>query len=52
MKLLEAAGADGPSMDVKICDHFGVHPKTAGRTFTGGADVFLKEIFSQRLGVL
>jgi hypothetical protein len=33
-------------------DHFGEHPKTAGRTFTGGTDFFLKEIFSQRLGVL
>ena len=29
-----------------LSDHFGGHPKTAGRTFTGGADFFLKEIFS------
>ena len=28
-------------------DHFGGHPNTAGRTFTGGADFFLKEIFSR-----
>jgi hypothetical protein len=28
-------------------DHFGGHPKTAGRTFTRGADFFLKEIFSR-----
>jgi hypothetical protein len=30
-----------------LSDHFGGHPKTAGRTFTGGADFFLKEIFSR-----
>jgi hypothetical protein len=24
----------------EFCDHFGEHPKTAGRTFTGGADFF------------
>jgi hypothetical protein len=29
-----------------LSDHFGGHPKTAGRTFTGGVDFFLKEIFS------
>jgi hypothetical protein len=38
MKLMQGAGADGPSIDEKICDHFGRHPKTAGRTFTGGAE--------------
>ena len=30
-------------------DHFGEHPKTAGRTFTGGPDYFLKNIFTPRL---
>jgi hypothetical protein len=24
-------------------DHFGGHPKTSGRTFTGGVDFFLKK---------
>jgi hypothetical protein len=28
----------------EFCDHFGDHPKTAGRTFTGGADFFSEKI--------
>jgi hypothetical protein len=32
----------------EFCDHFGGHPKTAGRTFTGGADFFLKKIERQK----
>jgi hypothetical protein len=51
--LPQVDGATDETEDLdEFVDHFGEHPKTAGRTFTGGADVFLKEIFSQRLGVL
>jgi hypothetical protein len=32
----------------KFGDHFARHPKTAGRTFTGGADFFLKKVSGQK----
>ena len=33
--------ADGGDEDLdELSDHFGGHPKTAGRTFTGGSDFF------------
>jgi hypothetical protein len=32
----------------EFCDHFDEHPKTAGRTFTGGPDFFLKKVSGQK----
>ena len=47
---LRAGGVDGMADDCgqqgeKFGDHFARHPKTAGRTFTGGADFFLKRFW-------
>jgi hypothetical protein len=41
--LPQVDGATDETEDLdEFCDHFGGHPKTAGRTFTGGAESFLK----------
>ena len=39
--LPQVDGATEETEDLdEFCDHFGEHPKTAGRTFTGGSDFF------------
>lgn len=41
--LLQADGATSGAEDFKkFGDHFGEHPKTTGKTFTGGAEKNLK----------
>jgi hypothetical protein len=47
--LPQVDGATEETEDLdEFCDHFGEHPKTAGRTFTGGPDFFLKKIERQK----
>lgn len=47
--LLQADVATNGAEDFdEFCDHGGQNHKTAGRTFTGGSDFFLKRFFSPR----